>query len=519
MLNVPKWKIIVSLLVTVLGLLYAAPNLLSEQTRLRLADSLPAWMPHKAINLGLDLQGGSHLLLEVDTDSVMAERLNGMLDSARTELRAADIAYTDLNLLRGEGVAFTMRDPGDRAGAYKVARGLETEVAVTVDDDTGRVEVRLTEAGMAALRTQVVNQSIEIVRRRVDESGTREPVIQRQGENRIVVQLPGVNDPAYIKGLLGKTAKLGFHLVDVAATRPGVATRSVPLLEGQGSLIIAKRALITGDMLTDSQPSFDMNNRPVVSFRFNAVGARRFCAATRENVNKPFAIVLDEEIISAPVINEPICGGSGQISGSFTVKEAADLALLLRAGALPAPLEVVEERSVGPSLGSDSVASGKTASYVAFGLVVLFMIASYGLFGLFACAALLINVVFIFALMSVLQATLTLPGIAGVVLTMGMAVDANVLIYERIREELRNGRSLMAAVDKGFQLAFGTIVDSNLTSLIVSLILFSFGTGPVKGFAVSTSIGIITSMFTATMLTRLMVLAWLRRARPTKLDL
>ena len=517
MLNVQKWKIVLSLVLVVLGIIYAAPNLMSQATRDKI-EATNSWLPYRAMNLGLDLQGGSHLLLQVDLKSVMGDRLDSMADAARSELRKGDITYSNLSSTR-DGITLTLKDPArDRDAAYKILRGLDAGTDIKIDTETGKVDVVLSEQGMTDIRTQVVNQSIEIVRRRIDETGTREPVIQRQGSDRIVLQLPGVDDPARIKDLLGRTAKLGFHLLDGEAMRAGPSSRSLPMQDGTGEVIVKKRALITGDMLVDSQPGFD-RNAPVVTFRFNAVGARNFCNATRENIGKPFAIVLDEQVISAPVIQDAICGGSGQIFGNFTVKEAADLSLLLRAGALPAPLEVVEERSVGPSLGSDSVESGKMASYVAFAFVFVFMFATYGLFGVFACIALVMNIVFIFAVMGLMQATLTLPGIAGIVLTMGMAVDANVLIYERIREEMRSGRSLISSVDKGFQLAFNTIVDSNLTSLIVALILFSFGTGPVKGFAVSTSVGIITSMFTATMLTRLMVIAWMRYKRPTTLNL
>lgn len=517
MLNIPKWKMVLSLVLVALGIIYAVPNLVPQEIREKIAASAP-WLPHRAINLGLDLQGGSHLLLEVDMKSVLSDRLDAMTDAARSELRKGGISFTNLAATRS-GISLTLADAErDRSAAYKVLRGLDTNAEVDIDNATGKAIVLLGDKALNDIRSQVVNQSIEIVRRRVDESGTREPIIQRQGTDRIVLQLPGVDDPARIKDLLGKTAKLSFHLVDLEAARPGPSSRSLPMHEGNGSLIIKKRALITGDMLTDSQAAFEQNE-PVVTFRFNALGARRFCDVTRENVGKPFAIVLDGEVISAPVIRDAICAGNGQISGGFTVKEAADLSLLLRAGALPAPLSVVEERSVGPSLGSDSVAAGKTASLVAFALVFLFVFLTYGLFGVFASIALFINIVMIFAIMSVLQATLTLPGIAGIVLTMGMAVDANVLIYERIREELRNGRSVISAIDKGFQLALNTIIDSQLTSLVVALILFSFGTGPVKGFAVSMSIGIVTSIFTATIITRMMVIAWLRTMRPTTLTL
>ncbi len=520
MLHIQKWKIILTLLLTLMGVAYSVPNLLSEQTRTTIATNMPGWFPQKAINLGLDLQGGSHLLLQVDTKTVLADRFEAMADAARAELRKANIGYTDLAITR-EGIALTLREVAkDRDEAYKILRGLETNSVVEIADD-GRSTASLNEQGVRDIQSQVIGQSIEIVRRRVDESGTREPVIQRQGADRIVVQLPGIDDPARIKELLGRTAKMTFHLLD-DGLRAGPLSRTLPLKDNAngagGSVTIKKKIMVSGDMLVDSQPGFD-RNMPIVSFRFNSIGAKKFCDVTRDNIGKPFAIVLDEEVISAPVIQDAICGGSGQISGDFTVKEATDLALLLRAGALPAPLEVVEERSVGPSLGSDSVSSGKTASLVAFGMVVLFMFITYGLFGVFANIALIFNVTFIFAIMSLMGATLTLPGIAGIVLTIGMAVDANVLIYERIRDELRMGRSILSSVDTGYKLAMNTIIDSNLTTLIVALILFSFGTGPVKGFAVSMSIGIVTSMFSAIMLTRLMVIAWLRQTKPTTLNL
>lgn len=520
MLYIEKWKIVFILILTVLGVLYAAPNLLPGAKKAWLSENMPGWMPSRTVNLGLDLQGGSHLLLEVDTKAIMGDRLDSMVDAARTEMRKQNIGYTGLGVKRN-GLTFTLRDPAaDRDAAYKIARGLEQNAEINIGKD-GLVEVLLSESAVQIINTQVVNQSIEIIRRRIDETGTKEPVIQRQGVDRIVVQLPGVDDPERVKALLGRTAKMTFHLVDQDAEEGAIppGSRKLSLREAPGrSIVIRKRAVISGDMLVDSQPSFDRGT-PVVSFRFNAIGAKRFCDITRENVGKPFAIVLDDEVISAPRINDEICGGSGIITGSFTVKEAHDLSLLLRAGALPAPLNVAEERSVGPTLGSDSVASGKLAALAALCFVFLLMGSSYGLFGLFANIALFFNMIFIFALLSILQATLTLPGIAGIILTIGIAVDANVLIYERIREEIRNGRTVLAAVDTGYRLALATIIDSNLTTLIVALILFSFGSGPVKGFAVAMSIGIVTSLFSAIMLTRLMVIVWLRKVRPATLNL
>lgn len=522
MLQIEKWKVVLILLVSFLGIAFAAPNLLPEVHKAALEEKgLPWFVPHKTINLGLDLRGGSHLLLQADMKAVIAERFNSMEDAARTELRKQDIGYTDLRATP-DGVMFKLTNADkDRDAAYKIASGLEQLARASVGND-GIVEVKLDDAGLNQIKSQVINQSIEIVRRRVDESGTKEPIIQRQGVDRIVVQLPGVDDPERIKALIGKTAKMTFHLLDHDAMnsgKPGVGSRALPVRgESMMNVVIKKRVMVSGDMLVDSQPSFEQG-APVVSFRFNAIGAKRFCEVTRDNVGKPFAIVLDDEVISYPRINSEICGGSGIITGGFTVKEANDLALLLRAGALPAPLAVVEERSVGPTLGADSIAAGKFAAVVAFVMVFCLMAATYGLFGLFANIALTLNIFMIIAVLSLLQATLTLPGIAGIILTIGIAVDANVLIYERIREEIQQGRSVLSAVDSGYRMAFNTIIDSNLTTLIVAIILFSFGSGPIKGFAVAMCIGTITSMFSAIMITRLMVLSWIKKKRPSTLAL
>ncbi len=519
MLQIEKWKIVLIFILSFLGLAYAAPNVLPAQTQAWMQANLPSFLPTSTINLGLDLRGGSHLLLEADTHTVVTDRIDSMVEGARAELRKQDIGYTDLTATR-DGLAFTLRNDADHSAAMKIARTLEPKAEVT--DAGPHITVKLGDEAVKDIDSAVINQSIEIVRRRIDESGTKEPVIQRQGANRIVVQLPGVEDPEGVKALLGRTAKMTFHLLDMDALssgQPSPGARKLPMRGEPGQFaLIQKRAVLSGDMLTDSQPTFEQG-APVVSFKFNAIGSKRFCDVTRDNVGKPFAIVLDDEVISAPVIRDSICGGQGIISGNFSVKEAHDLSLLLRAGALPAPLNVVEERSVGPTLGSDSVASGKIAAIGALIAVFVVMLGSYGLFGMFANIALAFNMIFIFALLSILQATLTLPGIAGIILTIGIAVDANVLIYERIREELRNGRTVLAAVDTGYRLALATIVDSNLTTLIVATILFSFGSGPVKGFAVAMSIGVVTSMFAAIMLTRLMVLTWIRKTRPTTLSL
>ena len=371
----------------------------------------------------------------------------------------------------------------------------------------------------------VMQQSVEIIRRRIDETGTREPSIQRQGDTRILIQLPGLGDPERIKNLLGQTAKLSFRFVE-ENVRPGVdpipaGAEVLPAAEGErdtglSEYVVRKRIMVGGETLVDAQPTFQ-DNAPVVSFRFDAVGAKRFADATTQNVGRLFAIVLDGEVISAPVIREPILGGAGVISGTFTVQQVQDLALLLRAGALPAPLTILEERTVGPGLGADSVAAGKIASVLGLVFVILFMGAVYGLFGVMANVALVINLTLILAVLSALQATLTLPGIAGIVLTIGMAVDANVLIFERIREETRAGRGPVSAIDAGYRRALTTIIDANVTTLIAAVLLFQFGTGPVKGFAVTLAIGLITSMFTAIMLTRLFVVTWLRQRRPQAL--
>lgn len=521
MLHIDRWKIILTIILTVLGIAYAVPSVLPEAKQEWLEQHVSSLLPSHSVNLGLDLRGGSHLLLQADTAAALRERLEFMVDAARTELRGQNIAYTAL-ASDDNGIHFKIRYPQeDREAARKVARKLADQPVIDIKDD-GMIYVTLDEKAIRDIKTQVVNQSIEIVRRRVDESGTKEPVIQRQGIDRIVLQLPGVDDPAHVKELIGRTAKMTFHLLDEEAglsSPPGPGSRRLPLREDKTrSIIIKKRVMLSGEMLVDAQPTFDQSG-PVVSFKFNAVGGRRFCEITKENVGKPFAIVLDDEVISYPVIRDAICGGSGQISGGFSVKEATDLALLLRAGALPAPLSVVEERTVGPTLGSDSIAAGKTAAIIAFIAVFTLMAASYGLFGFFANIALALNIVFIFAVLSILQATLTLPGIAAIILTIGIAVDSNVLIYERIREELRNGRSVLSAVDTGYREALRTIFDSNLTTLIVALILFSFGSGPVKGFAVAMSVGIITSLFSSIMITRLLVVAWLRKKKPSSLAL
>lgn len=514
-----KWKIYLILAVCVFGVAFAAPNFLPTQK----AEALPDWLPHKQISLGLDLRGGSHLLLEVEVGVVIKERLEALVDSMRDELRKAKIKYRGIGAEEFAAVV-TILDSARAEEARSLLRKLDPDTTLE-SHDGGRIVLALTEKAIRDRKSSAVDQSIEIVRRRIDETGVREPTIQRQGEDRILVQLPGVDDPERIKRLLGKTAKMSFHLVAQRSgggepLRASPGTRVVPHVSQQRSILIQKRVMVSGENLVDAQPSTDpRTNEPVVSIRFDSIGAKKFGNVTAKNVGRPFAIVLDGKVLTDPVIREPILGGSAQISGSFTFQSAQDLALLLRAGALPAPLTILEERTVGPGLGADSIAAGKIASIIGMVLVIVFMAAAYGRFGLYADIALLVNMILIAGALSALQATLTLPGIAGIVLTIGMAVDANVLVFERIREEVRAGRTPISAIDAGYGRALTTIIDANITTFIAALLLFIFGSGPVRGFAVTLSIGIATSLFTAVMLTRLLVVSWLRRAKPDTLPI
>ena len=540
MLYFSKWKITLIALVSAAGILFTLPNFLDRST----AEGLPDWVPHKQINLGLDLQGGSHLLLEVDTDAVVLERLENLVEGARADLRKERIGYSGgLGVTDGSKVLVRVRKPEQMEKAQEIVNGLgnvmtpnamgqgggrDIEVEVL---DGNVLQITMTEQAILDRKRAAVEQSIEIVRRRIDQTGTREPTIQRQGDDRILIQLPGVKDPDRIKRLLGKTAKMVFRFVDIKSNvadvlRTGRVPPGSELLEQEAKeaggsarqYLVRKRVMVSGESLVDADATFDQG-RPVVSFRFDSVGAKKFADATSKNVGRLFAIVLDNKVISAPEIQSPILGGSGIISGSFTVPEANDLAVLLRAGALPAPLKILEERTVGPDLGADSIRAGKIASGLAFIIVMVFMAMFYGRFGFAADAALLVNMALIGGALSILQATLTLPGIAGIVLTIGMAVDANVLIFERIKEEARLGKTPFAAVDAGYKRALTTIIDANVTTLIAAVLLLQFGSGPVKGFAWTLAIGVVTSMFTAVTLTRLLVALWLRRARPTQLPI
>lgn len=523
----PTWKIVVVALVCAFGVIYTLPNFASKAT----LEKMPDWLPTQQVNLGLDLQGGSHLLLQVDATAVTTKMMESLVDATRDSLRqdGDNIGYRDLKH-SSTGVSFTLRDLADIDKARDRISSLsnimpngQRDTVIDIDD-AGKVTITPSEQAITARLSAAVDQSIEIVRRRVDETGVNEPAIQRQGTDRILVQLPGVGDPDRIKRLLGETAQLTFHLVDLSATggansRVPPGSKRLPSLEEEGrSYVVKNRVMVSGENLEDAQATFQQG-QPVVSIRFDGLGAKQFGRATTDNVGKPFAIVLDDKVVSAPRINEPILGGSAVISGGFNVEGAQDLALLLRAGALPAPLNILEERSVGPDLGADSIAAGKIAGVIGVLAVAIFMIASYGFFGIIADIALAMNILLIMAVLSVLGATLTLPGIAGIVLTIGMAVDANVLIFERIREEIRVGKSPFNSVQSGFARAFTTIIDANVTTGIAALILFIMGSGPVKGFAVTLLIGIISSMFTAIMLSRMLISFWMQRKRPKVIDL
>jgi preprotein translocase subunit SecD len=522
-----------------LGALISLPNVLPESVRDLMKQAVV--LPTQVMSLGLDLRGGSYLLLEVKDGPIVVERLKGKLDEARVVLRKAGIKYTGLSVT-GDAVNVRILDAADYEKATGLLNGLagsisnllalgfgQKDLTVTQGAD-GLFTLKFTDPAIQQIRQLVIDQSVEIVRRRVDSAGTKEVTIQRQGANRILVQVPGVSDPKRLIELIGKTAKMTFHLVDETVSETDILANRVPpgsriMKERsrgdgfpEGKLAIRDQSIITGDMLQKASGSFDQQTgSPIVSFSFNTTGARRFADTTRNNIGKRFAIVLDDEIISAPVIRSAIIGGSGQIEGGFTTQSANDLAILLNAGSLPAAISVEEQRTVGAELGADSVQAGQYAAIGGFFLVFAFMIVAYGTFGLFANVAMLANTFLLIAVMTIMQITLTLPGIAGAVLTMGMAVDANVLIYERMREEVRNGRTILSSIESGFERAAATITDSNLTTLLAGLILVAMASGPVRGFGITLAIGIVTSFFTAVYVTRLLVDAWYRRSRPTKL--
>jgi SecD/SecF fusion protein len=533
MLYFSPWKSVTIWLIVLIGIVFAAPNLVSQST----LAGLPDWLPKRQMTLGLDLQGGSHILLEIDREELIEDRLESARDEVRVALRDARIGYTGL-AESGRNVQVRVRDADAIDQAREVLSALTEPVASGVfgtgvvtelamqEPETGLFRFTLTEEGINYRISTAISQSIEVVSRRVNELGTTEPIIQRQGTERILVQVPGLDDPERLKEIIGQTAQLTFQMVDQSMpvqeaidTRPPPGTRVLYSTdEPRVPYLIENRVIVAGENLVDAQATFDQRtNEPVVSFRFDSQGATRFGQTTQQNVGRLFAIILDNQVISAPQIREPILGGTGQISGNFTVQTANDLAVLLRAGALPADLNIIEERTVGPSLGADSIAAGQMAAMIAAALVLVFMVVTYGKLGIIANIALVANMCMIVAILSGLGATLTLPGIAGIVLTMGMAVDSNIIIFERVREERAQGRSIIQSLDSGFRNAVSTIVDANVTTFIVAAIMFYLGSGPIRGFAVTLAIGIITTLFTAFLVTRWLAAFWLRRTKPTEL--
>ena len=552
MLQFDLWKRVLIWLLCATGLFLALPNAFytrveqSNDARAVIetgistpeleaqAGQWPSFLPSSLINLGLDLRGGAHLLAEVKVSDVYESRMQAMWPEIRDALRPERATIGTIRLQPSPPGVLRIRisQPENMARALEVVRGLarpiqslsgtgSTDIVASGDGD--EIVVTLSDAEKLASDDRTVKQSLEIVRRRIDEVGTREPTIQRQGADRILIQVPGIGSAAELKAIIGTTAQLTFNPVVGRGSDPdanaGVGNKILPSIDEEGAYYTVEAApVVTGEELVDAQPSFDQNGRPAVSFRFNTSGARKFGDYTRDNIGSPFAIVLDDEVISAPVIQSHIPGGSGIITGRFTVEDSTNLAVLLRAGALPAGLEFLEERTIGPELGADSIEAGKLATGVAFVGVLVFMALSYGLFGLFANIALILNVGLIFGLLSMIGATLTLPGIAGIVLTVGMAVDANVLIFERIREELKTAKGPARAIELGYEKALSAILDANITTFITAVILFAIGSGPVRGFAITLGLGLITSVFTAIYVTRLLIVIWFERRRPKTIE-
>ncbi|MEL6609859.1 MAG: protein translocase subunit SecD [Pseudomonadota bacterium] len=552
MLRIEGWKRVLIWLTVAAGLLLAMPNAFYErversndaEARIEAgfvgaeneADAAlwPSYLPSSLVNLGLDLRGGAHLLAEVRLEEVYETRLEGLWPELRDVLRAerATIGTIRLQPSNGSDLRVRIGEPAQIARAMELARTIATPLQtitgalqddITVSSDGDLLIVALSEAEQQATDERTMGQALEIIRRRIDEAGTREPTIQRQGERRILIQVPGIGSAQEVKELIGKPALLTFQPVvgrtTDANTAPGPGNELLPSLDEDGLFYILERTpVVTGETLVNAQPSFDQNGNPSVDFRFNTAGARDFGEYTSANIGSPFAIVLDAEVVSAPVIQSAITGGSGQITGAFSIEESTNLAILLRAGSLPAGLDFLEERTVGPELGQDSIDAGTIACIVAFAAVLIFMGLSYGLFGLFANAALIINVGLIFGLLSMIGATLTLPGIAGIVLTIGMAVDANVLIFERIREELKTAKGPARAIELGYEKALSAIIDANITTFITAVILYLMGSGPVRGFAITLGLGIMTSVFTAIFVTRILVIMWFERKRPKTIE-
>jgi preprotein translocase subunit SecD len=509
----PRWKVVLIFLATSLLIFLALPNFLDKKLK---------YLPNTHINYGLDLQGGVQILLKIDFDEYLKGQLDVFTDIIRKSLRKNKINYRALKT-KDDHITFSLTNSEDLAAAETVIRKINRDLVFNSNKTTNNITLSFSENKIEQLKDTIVDQSREIIRHRIDETGTLEPSIQKQGKLGILLQVPGLTDPTQLKSILGKTAKLSFHLVNEQASIDKAIHGVVPpdslLLEGEnGALyLIYKKNILTGDLLTDAQLSHNQYNQPTVSFTFNTLGAKLFGDATRQHTGKRIAIVLDNKVISAPSINEPIVTGSGQIYGNFTVSSANELALLLRAGSLPAPLKIMEEKTVGPSLGEDSIQYGKTSAIIGICVVIIFMLLTYGILGIFASIALICNLFFVVAIMGVLNATLTMTGIAGIVLTLGMAVDTNILIFERIREELKNKSTIKYAVKKGFEQAFATILDSNITTLIAALFLYMFGSGLVRGFAVTLTIGILSSMFSAITLTKLFIFKWIDlKYKPSK---
>jgi preprotein translocase subunit SecD len=530
MLRLARWKVVTCVLAVLFGVAFTLPNLLPQNT----LDQFPSWLPHQRLNLGLDLQGGSYLLLEVDTDALKAERLTNLLEDVRVTLRDQGVVYTGLGQV-GDAITLNVTDPIQVDKAFQALAKLAQPIQNTAIRDLnvttqpgGEIRLALSQQAVEAESRKAVDQSIEKIRRRVDALGTKEPSITRQGVNRIVVEAPGESDPQRLKDVIGKTAKLTFQMVDDTVTPEDQAAGRIPPDDvvmpsdsaAEGPVVVKRQIVVSGDMLTDASQGFDpQTGAPIVNFRFNGLGSKRFADAT-QNIGKRFAIILDGKNLEAPRINGVIPGGSGYIIGNFTPQSANDLAVLLRGGALPAKLNPIEQRSVGAELGADAVRAGQLSAVLGFVVIVSFIILAYGfLFGGVAVAALVVNALLIIATMSVTQATLTLPGVAGMILSMALAVDASVLIYERMRDEGRAGHPAMAAADHGFRRALVSIFDANVTTLIAGGIMFQFGAGPVRGFAWSLSIGVFTSVFSAVLVTQVLLGLWFRVAHPKKLPI
>jgi len=530
MLEFPRWKVWLIAIVIAVGILLSIPSLIAGTP---MASSWPKWLPQYRISLGLDLAGGSHLLLEADQRDALKQRLQAKEDEVSTELRRDPrIDVGDISTAGGR-LSFLVRDPTQVDAAVERMRKLAQPLALTGNRDwdvqvvdSTRIVLTPTQDGTVRALKDAMGVARDVVRRRIDPGGTKEITVITEGGNRILVQVPGVEDPEALKKLIGQTARLEFKLVDLSANQADVqagrappGSQVLPMADGSGFMAVKRRVMVSGDQLTDAQQSYDQDGRPDINIKFNTTGARRFARTTQENVGKPFAIILDDKILSAPNINEPILGGNAQISGNFTVQSAHDLAVSLASGKLPVKLNVIEERTVGPDLGKDSIHKGVIASVIAIGLVMIFMLVTYGRFGVYANIALIVNAFLILGIMAMFNATLTLPGIAGFILTIGAAVDANVLINERIREEIRRGRRLIDAVETGYHEAFRAIFDANVTHVISASIMAYFGSGPVRGFAVVLLIGVVTSVFTAVYFTRMLVALWIRRARPRALHI